>query len=190
MRRFIVISTSFLLLFSLYSCSASNNLSNDITNQNLGSAQGIGDNLKINWNTSLASKTYKDGTYYGKSDMTYDGIQTAVVVISGGRITDINLGTLDTNGNPVAYNNPPNGITEYPAAYGFTGNRKDKIKGNVGNVINSQSLSLEQVRYNLTVLMLKYQTHHVAVSNSTNQYTTMVDNWQLAVRRALEAATK
>lgn len=99
---------------------------------------------------------YKDGVYLGEGNRTSMGNQAAIITVSGGRITDAFLKTLDAQG-------------------------KEMYTGGTTN--------LERVRRDLSSAVISQQTHNVTVNNPGSDASS-VNNWKLAVSRALESARK
>ncbi|MFP4698016.1 MAG: FMN-binding protein [Eubacteriales bacterium] len=105
---------------------------------------------------------YVDGTYTAEGDPWDHGNEDASVVIEDGKITDITLRRLDTDGNDVTEN--------------YTGQEED----------GKQYPDLMQAREDMIDDMLDEQTYNV---DTIAGATITADNWKLAVQRALEGAS-
>lgn len=105
---------------------------------------------------------YKDGTYTGTGDTWQQGTEDATVVIDSGKIKDIALRRLDTQGKEVNYDD-------------WAGQEVEgKIRPN-----------LKQYRIEMTNRMVEKQSTRV---DSISGATISSENWKLAVKRALEKA--
>ncbi len=108
--------------------------------------------------------TYKDGTYDAQGEIREHGSESATVVIENGKIKDIILRRLDTEGNEVDYEQ-------------WTGEEVD----------GKTYPNLKQYRIDLANEMVKEQTYKVdSISGATESSV----NWKLAVQRALEKAAQ
>ncbi|MDW8800863.1 hypothetical protein P8V03_06810 [Clostridium sp. A1-XYC3] len=90
------------------------NVRNDVTNRNTANAPNV------------STAGYKDGVYLGEGNKDSRGTDAAIVTVSGGRITDVVLKTLDPQGRDVAHYNLTPGTTVGTT----TGNNAN---GTVGN---------------------------------------------------------
>lgn len=198
----------FSMVLSTVACSTKNSTvdetKNNSTNQSSSNKGNIG---KI----SSANTPYKDGTYNGLGDKRPNGNETATVVIKDGRIYNVTLGSLDKNDNRIVYNNGSgagNNVSGMDDALGSsnrnigynTGHNtaSDNIKGNPNsetNNINNNTLtttpsaSLDQLRIDLANAIVQYQTTNITV-NTNKEYDEVMNNWRLAVRRALDQSEK
>lgn len=189
--------------------------------------------------------TYTDGVYTANGDQTATGMQSATVYITKGKITDINLKSVDPQGRDMVYNVLPNNTTGGTnmgtggTAGGTTNGTSGRITGgNVGTgtgavtggaagaaiggatggpagaagaavggaagsaasgstsgtttnntgtaAATGTSTTLAQARKDLTNAMIQQQTWNVNIK--TNVDPTIINNWKLAVRRAIDKA--
>lgn len=170
------------------------------TNQggtNIGMNQG-------NYNAGVGNTVaFKDGVYLGEGNRTSMGNQAAIVTVSGGRITDVVLKTLDAQGREV-YSQGANVGTNTGRVNNTTGTTIKSgtpagttTDGTVGNTItngantvrDTVTSSIERVRRDLSGAVVSQQTHNVTI-NSTGSDTAAVNNWKLAISKALETARK
>jgi hypothetical protein len=87
---------------------------------NQGTAQGTRTGYGIN-NRGTTQGAYRDGIYTGEGNKVTNGNQTATVVISGGRITDITLRTVDAQGIENTGTSTGTGNTANTPGTGFYG---------------------------------------------------------------------
>lgn len=108
--------------------------------------------------------TYKDGTYTAEGDPWQYGKEDATVVVNDGKMSQINLRRLDTSGKEVNYEQ-------------WTGKE----------VNGTKYPNLKQFRVDMANRMITSQSPEVETISGA---TVSCANWKLAVRRALEKATK
>jgi hypothetical protein len=109
MKKIAALVMSALVIGSLSGCANRNAANrgqyygvNRGTNQ--GTTQGTTQGTRTGYGTTNMGTTqgaYRDGIYTGEGDRTGNTNQAATVVISGGRITDITLRTLDAQGRDI-----------------------------------------------------------------------------------------
>ncbi|WP_432661868.1 FMN-binding protein [Wukongibacter baidiensis] len=107
---------------------------------------------------------YKDGTYEGKGDPWEYGSENATVVIADGKMEEITLRRLDKEGNEVNYDD-------------WAG---QEVEGKTYP-------NLKQYRKDIAKEMIEKQTYEV---DTISGATVSTGNWKIAVKRALEEATK
>lgn len=105
---------------------------------------------------------YKDGTYTAAGDPWQFGSEDATVVIKDGKISEVTLRRLDTNGKEVNYDDWQ------------------------GQTVDSKTYpNLKQYRVDMAEAIIKNQGTDVeAISGAT----VSTNNWKVAVDRALEKA--
>ncbi|GLC31482.1 hypothetical protein [Clostridium omnivorum] len=194
--------------------------------------------------------TYADGVYTANGDQTATGMQSATVYITKGKITDINLKSVDPQGRDMVYNVVPNnttggtnmgtggtaggttdgtsgritggnvgtgtgavtggaagaaigGATGGPAGAAVGGATGAAVGGATGSAVGNStsgtttnntgtaagtgtSTTLAQARKDLTNAMIQKQTWDVNIK--TNVDPTIINNWKLAVKRAIDKA--
>lgn len=160
---------------------------------------------------SSANTPYKDGTYNAMGDRRPNGNETATVVIKDGNISNVTLGSLDKNGSRIVYNNGSGagnnvsgmddtlGISNRNIGYNTGHNttsdnvrsapNSDTINKNNNTLTTTPSISLDQLRIDLANAIVQYQTTNITV-NTNSEYDVVVNNWRLAVRRALDQSEK
>jgi uncharacterized protein with FMN-binding domain len=160
---------------------------------------------------SSANTPYKDGTYNAMGDTRPNGNETATVVIKDGNISNVTLGSIDKNGNRIVYNNGSGAGNNVPGIDDALGgsNRNngyntghnttsdnvrstpnsDTINKNNNTLTTTPSISLDQLRIDLANAIVQYQTTNITV-NTNNEYDVVLNNWRLAVRRALDQSEK
>lgn len=198
MKKLISTALAAAFILSLSACRTNNvgmeNKSNNISDNgttNIGSAAGTDEKVVNN---------YKDGAYIGFGNGHGNLNEKAIVMIRNGRITDIYLTEVDQNeaenfGNVEgsANNNQPGNETgfvnqagpNYPGEAGtnyLPGKRAGAAVGNTAGYITND------VRTNLVNAMLQHQTPNVNMTTNDNTSRATVDNWKLAVSRALDQA--
>lgn len=215
--------------------------------RNSGINQG-GANIGLNQGSNPGvTTTYRDGVYIGEGNKTTTGSQAAVVTITGGRISNVVLKTLDAKGKEINTNNristgnagtaigsnmggttngtpgettqgtndSMNGGTVGGAKGGATsgaidgtggGRANGTASGNMvtggttggatdGTTINGTTAggntvnNYERVRRDLASAIVQNQTTNVTIGDVGNEKNA-VDNWKLAVNRALHRAKK
>lgn len=157
-----------------------NNANNGGTAANQGNTVRLRNTSYNNNNNAKVNVNYKDGTYTGYSD----GNESATVVVRNGRIVNIDLnrvvqqGTGGTEGD---------GTITGPNAGTGVGRTINNAAGTAVNAINI-------VKTNLITAMIQNQDSEVNIkyNNNNNDINTRtaVDNWKLAVRRALDQARR
>lgn len=129
MKKITSLVTAALVICSFSACA---NRNTAMRNQNGVTNQGTTRGTRTGYNMGTTQSTYKDGTYTGQGNNGANGIQTATVVISGGRITDITLNTANANNTNNAANNTNLGRT--------MNNVKNDINNTTDNVGNTVGL--------------------------------------------------
>ncbi|WP_411681743.1 hypothetical protein [Clostridium thailandense] len=175
-----------------------------------GTNQG-GTNIGINqgnYNTGMnTTSTYRDGIYLGEGNKSSMGNQAAIVTISGGKITDVVLKTIDAKGKETPYTTGGNAGTT------MGGTTTDITRGTVGgNPVGGSNTgttvrtpadgtmtgsttgptittNLARVRRDLANAVVSQQTHNVNIANAGNDANS-VANWKLAISRALDSARR
>lgn len=112
--------------------------------------------------TTQPAAQWRDGTYEGKGDKWQYGDESATVIVSGGKITQITLKRLTTEGTEVNYDE-------------WTG----------AEVGGQKRPNLKQFREDLAKAMIAKQSTEV---DDIAGATVSSKNWKLAVERALEQA--
>ncbi len=107
---------------------------------------------------------YKNGTYEGKGDPWEYGSEDATVVIKDGKMEEITLRRLDKEGNEVNYDD-------------WAG---QEVEGKTYP-------DLKQYRKDVAKKMIEKQTYEV---DTISGATVSTGNWKIAVKRALEEASK
>lgn len=207
MKKIMAILIVFSMVISTAACSTKNSTVDETknsTNQGSLNKRNVG-------SISSANTPYKDGTYNGLGDKRTNGNETATVVIRNGIIYNVTLGSLDKNGNKIIYNNGSgagNNVSGMDDALGSsnrnigynTGHNttSDNIKSNpnseTSNINNNTltttpSVTLDQLRIDLANAIVQYQTTNITV-NTNKEYDEVMNNWRLAVRRALDQSEK
>jgi uncharacterized protein with FMN-binding domain len=141
-----------------------NNANNGGTATNQGNTGRLRNTSYNNNNNAKVNVNYKDGTYTGYSD----GNESATVVVRNGRIVNIDLNRVGQQGTDI-------------------GRTINKAAGTEVNAINI-------VKTSLITAMIQNQDSEVNIkyNNNNNDINTRnaVDNWKLAVRRALDQARR
>lgn len=96
MKKIATLVITALVVSSLSGCANRSTDYGNRNNMNRGTNQGTAQGTRTGYGTNQGA--YKDGIYTGEGDRGANGNQTATVVISGGRITDITLRTVDAQG--------------------------------------------------------------------------------------------
>lgn len=107
MKKVATLVITALVVSSLSGCTNRNTSYRNRNDINRGTNQGTTQGTRTGYgtnNTGTSQGMYKDGIYTGEGDKGANGNQTATVVISGGRITDITLRTVDAQGRDTAGN--------------------------------------------------------------------------------------
>jgi uncharacterized protein with FMN-binding domain len=164
-------------------------------------------------NNNNVNVIYRDGVYTGYGNAHANGNEMATVTIRNGRITDIDLdrtnqqgGTNNTTGTRTGNRNAANNQggttnTEFESGYGLTpgtvagagegtgiGRNNTTGTGNGGTIGGAAGDALNGVRTRLITDMIQYQRSDVTVENTDSNLVNTVNNWKLAVRRALDQA--
>lgn len=170
-----------------------------------GTTQG---GTNINLNQPIGTATFRDGVYLGEGNKTSQENHAAIVTIRNGRITNVVLKTLDNQGKEITTRSTPDfttgsttntgiGVTTgIDATRGTTpeitapGGRTDNTVYGPTNTTTGTALThSERVRRDLANAIISGQTYNVSISNVGNE-TFAVDNWKLAVSRALASAKR
>lgn len=194
MKKLISASVAAILTISLSACRA-NNVGMENRNNgsaNIGRASGTGNNGVNN---------FKDGAYIGFGNSHTNGNERAIVVVRNGSIADIYLSSIDqqdtTPGNTAANANNTQvdtgtgsdlegGSRNQPGAGVIPGTRPGAAIG------NTAGHDLGDIRSNLVNTMIQNQSAdvNINVSNTDNNMRSIIDNWKLAVSRALDQARR
>jgi uncharacterized protein with FMN-binding domain len=105
MKKIATLVITALVVSSISGCANRNTDYGNQNNMNRGTNQGTAQGTRTGYGTNNVGTTqgaYKDGIYTGEGERGANGNQTATVVISGGRITDITLRTVDAQGRDAA----------------------------------------------------------------------------------------
>lgn len=170
-----------------------------------GTTQG---GTNINLNQPIGTAALKDGVYLGEGNKTSQENHAAVVTVRNGRITNVVLKTLDNQGKEITTrstsdfttgsttNTGIGGTTGIDATRGTTpeitspGPRTGTTTYGPTNTTTGTALThSERVRRDLANAIISQQTYNVNISNVGND-TFAVDNWKLAVSRALVGAKR
>jgi uncharacterized protein with FMN-binding domain len=160
-----------------------------------------GNNTSINQGTSQGYNidqgslrtAYRDGTYTGYGDMMSSGNNFATVFISGGRITSLTLGYTDLKGSKVV---SPNGDGTLPidrmknnsSQYGGTTGNGNTGAGMPNGISSGGRVpGAADLRADLTNAIIQNQTYDVNIPSGN---TKEINNWKLAVKRALDKSKK
>ncbi|MCM0649860.1 hypothetical protein NBE98_15950 [Clostridium swellfunianum] len=129
MKKVAAIVMSVLVVSSVSGCAnRTTGYRNRNTGMYQGTNQGTTQGTRTGYGTNNIGTTqgmYRDGIYTGQGDKGANGNQTATVVISGGRITDVTLRTVDAQGRDLSGNIAPGRTT------GMVGST-DNTAGNPG----------------------------------------------------------
>lgn len=196
MKKVANITIAVLIACSMASCG---NRSTALKNQ--GAKTG-GTNLNIGQrsNVGVGSTVYKDGIYLGKGNKNSNGNHAAVVTITGGKITNVVLKSIDTQGkesnvnketdasagkNNMAAEKSTNKDIERNKTSESIAGRFVRIPGGGINVSRS-----ERIRRDLSTAIVQQQTPDVSIRGLEKAEVSDIDNWKLAVSRALDGAQK
>jgi uncharacterized protein with FMN-binding domain len=185
-----------LMTCSLGACSNRNTaLKNQIITQN-------GTNLSMSKRNNIQSYRviYKDGIYRGEGNKYSGGNHTAAVTISGGKIVNVVLKTIDPQGREINTNKQTNSA----AGKNNQGTAKNTNEATTGNKIGEAVAGMlgripgeginvsrfERIRRDLAMAMVQQQTYNVNVAGVEKKETPEINNWKLAVSRALNSARK
>lgn len=89
MKKSMSMALTVIISFSLTACTSRNNANTTRNNSN---------NQGSYTRNNVSTAKYKDGVYTGYGDKTSNGNEMAVVTVRGGRIIDVNLTSVDTQG--------------------------------------------------------------------------------------------
>lgn len=191
MKKIISIVIAAVVVCSLSACANRNAaIGNGTTNK--GITQGTrteygidyrgtrtGYNTGNNGTTQGVNTTYRDGIYTGQGNTPGNTNQVATVTVSGGRITDITLRTLDNQGREVTQdttsvgrtaNNMKNGT----GFTGITGNTNNNTAGNIGNAARNITSDLGNTAKNVGRDIgsgIRNMGNDVGITNGTNNGT-------------------
>jgi hypothetical protein len=133
--------------------------------------------------------SYIDGTYTAQGDLTDEGNQVATVSIKNGKIDGVTLYSVNRNND----NFSAVGNTQAEKTNNPTGVRGTSVNNPVGGtaegskLLSSTENTSNDIRKKLANSILQKQSYDVSVSSDNPQ---MVNNWKLAVKRALTEASK
>lgn len=181
------------------------NRNNGVTdnNTNQGRIAGLENNNKAN----NVNANYKDGTYTGFGDARDNGNERAIVTIRNGRIVDVDLDRINQQGGAntgtAAGTGTDNtgrvgtglGIMNAPGSgagvNNTNGNNNGGTLGNaIGNAAGAAGDAFNTARTNLITAIVQNQRHDVDIENNDTNTRGTVDNWKLAVQRALDQARR
>lgn len=167
---------------------------------------GVNPNTTNNINQGTNNTGYRDGTFTGESNKTTNGRQIANVTVSGGKISNISLKTVDNNGKDVgttlSSNNMngrngsttgngigTNGSTGGTGATG--GNGTNGGTGTMGTTPSSYMNSISNVGYKLVNQVVQNQSPNTNVQhNLVGKDVTVLNNYKEAIQRALAKARR
>lgn len=178
-----------LLLISVSSFSACYGRTNNKSSagNNTSIHQGTSQGYNINQGSPKAA--YRDGTYTGYGDMTSTGNHFAAVFVSGGRITSLTLGYTDLKGSKVVSPDgdnivPNTRINNSGSQYGGTTGNGNTSAGMPNGISSGGRVpGAADLRADLTNAIIQNQTYDVNIPGGN---TKDVNNWKLAVKRALD----
>ena len=149
-------------------------------------------------NNNNVNYNYRDGVYTGYGNSNAGGNEMATVTIRNGRITDIKLMSVNGQGGT---NNTTGAGTNYQerSGYGLTpgtitnrpvgGGTHDTIENGGGGIIGGTAGNvIDGARTRLVTSMLQEQRYDVDIENNDVNVTGRVNNWKIAVSRALDQA--
>jgi hypothetical protein len=198
-----------LVILSLTGCRANNKGMNDsanqgntsgIENRNNGVTDGGGNIGRASGtdNYGNAAGNYKDGAYIGFGNGHDNGIEKAIVMIRSGKIVDIYLTTVSQQDAPNfgnaanAGNNNEVGLSSGAVDEGKTntlpGSGTNPGTGAGAAIGNTTGHELGGVKSELANAMIQNQRADVTISNNDSNARNSVENWKLAVSRALNQA--
>lgn len=161
-----------------------------------GTTQG---GTNININQPIGTAAFKDGVYLGEGNKTSQENHAAIVTVRNGRISNVVLKTLDNQGKEIitrsssgfSTNTTQGGTTGTGITRGTTPGVNPSgapTTGSTNGISNNATLThSERVRQDLANAIVSQQTYNVTINNVGND-TFAVDNWKLAVNRALVGA--
>lgn len=179
MKKIISIVTTTTLLFTLSACgprSTTKRINNPETNQ--GSIAGR--------NISNQSAVFRDGTYTGIGDGHANGNENATVTVTNGRISNVVLGSINTQGK-IMQNNAGIGSSS-DISNQNAGGRQTPGNTNANTGIAAGASALDQLKSRLTTSILQNQTDEVNLDGVDGILSDTYNNWKLAVKRALDKA--
>lgn len=194
MIKFIALAVAAAATFSLTACSPKYTSMDNRTNINNsgGTNQGRIAGLANN-NTG-----YRDGVYSATGDIHGNGNEQAAVTVRNGRIVDVSLISLNAQASATGSiaGNTTNNVSG--AVPGISDNTTVGINsaGLIGNSFsNSYGTTdyytiLDPLRTRLTTAIISSQTPDVNITVVDGRLAYIVNNWKLAVKRALEKAGK
>ena len=215
MKKLMSLAAAAAVVISLSACRAGDvgmeDRNNGVTDNRTNVGRNIGLNNNNVTNINRVNVSYRDGVYtaYGNP---HDGInEKATVTIRNGRIADIDLDRTSTQANigNAAGMGTDNQVTPRAGAINMTGNRTNNAAnqmnnmGNqmnnaggartdvgraIGNAAGTAEAGINEIRTNLVNAMLQNQRDDVNIVNNDRNMGSAIDNWKLAVRRALDQA--
>lgn len=203
MKRILHLVLALAVVLLLSACAARNNGGNN----RVGTNNNGTDMQRLNQeNTNNVS--YRDGIYTGYGNPHANGNDVASVVIRNGRIADIDLinvaqqegvnkaagtggnnqtGTGTTTPGTTGWGTTGPGYVRAPG--NPNGNTTDKGMGTrIGTTGGIDAEAIDDVRTRLVNAMIRDQRYDVNIDNVDTVLAGTVDNWKLAVRRALDQA--
>lgn len=160
---------------------------------------------RVNYNNTTTAGIYRDGVYTGFGNVHSGGNEKATVIIRNGRIAEIgltNVGIQNENnydiGNGKTINNQGRslnltddglGMSNPPAANNPAGDQIGRMRTPAGTttgpIADDES---NEVRTKLIGRMIQEQSPDVTIDYGNANMGKTVDNWKIAVRRALDKA--
>lgn len=123
MKKSMSMALTVIISFSLTACTSRNNANTTRNNSN---------NQGSYTRNNVSTAKYKDGVYTGYGDKTSNGNEMAVVTVRGGRIIDVNLTSVDTQGRNKYGNGTTSNISGTNNRTGGTGTGYGAIGGPAG----------------------------------------------------------
>ncbi|WML34872.1 hypothetical protein [Clostridium sp. OS1-26] len=197
MKKVVSIIATALITCSLSACGNKNT-----ANRTPGTTQG---GTNINLTQPIGAAAFKDGVYLGEGNKTSQENHAAIVTVWNGKINNVVLKTLDNQGKEIttrsSYNFSTAGTntttTGRSTVTGTTNVTTSGVSpsgapttGSKNGIPNNATLThSERVRQDLANAIVSQQTYNVTINNVGND-TFAVDNWKLAVSRALVGAKR
>ncbi|WP_432405409.1 FMN-binding protein [Wukongibacter sp. M2B1] len=165
MKKFVSIIIVCVLVFSIVACTQEEEDTRKAKEpETTPQEEEIEEDLEEEGGEEVTEGKYKDGTYEGKGDPWEYGSEDATVVIENEKIEEITLRRLDKEGNEVNYDD-------------WTGQEVD----------GKTYPNLKQYREDMANEMIEKQSYEV---DTISGATVSTNNWKIAVKRALEEASK
>lgn len=187
MKRILSLVAAAAVALSLSACAMDKNRVNDRVGTDSNGNIGV---QRLSQENNYALATYKDGIYTAQGNPHSRGNEAATIEIRNGRIVDVDLSNINDKGqtgnNPIGTRMGTGRVTgdQLNSGYGLT-------PGTITNTppAGNNLDSVYSIRTKLANAIIQNQSANVNIEYGDANWTGSINNWKLAVQRALTQAS-